>query len=58
VAGYLCGHHADLLKVPRGWDLHDRRNLAPMLPPLPPEALPEPEKTPLLARAFRAARAS
>ncbi|MBA2325197.1 MAG: DUF3499 family protein [Actinobacteria bacterium] len=56
-AGHLCQRHADALAPPRGWELHDRRDLARVIEHA---AEPEPEidesRTPLLARAFRGAR--
>jgi hypothetical protein len=56
-AGHLCQHHADLLRPPRGWTLHDRRDLARVLEhPGEPEPAVDEESTPLLARAFRGAR--
>ncbi len=69
-AGHLCHRHADTLAPPRGWELHDRRQLARVLehPVEPAASANEPiesveeallnANTPLLARAFRAARAS
>jgi hypothetical protein len=52
--GRLCQDHADRLRPPRGWQIHDRRPVTD----LAPERMPEASETPLLARAFRAARAS
>jgi hypothetical protein len=49
-AGRLCAPHADALVAPRGWQLHDRRA------PHPADLLDA--RSPLLARAFRGARAS
>jgi hypothetical protein len=49
-AGRLCARHADSLVPPRGWQLHDRRA------PDPADLLDA--RSPLLARAFRGARAS
>jgi len=72
-AGHLCHRHADALAPPRGWELQDRRQLARVLehpadptPPAPPaDPAADPAaggmldaRTPLLARAFRSARAS
>ena len=55
-AGHLCQRHADRLRPPRGWQLHDRRDLARVLEhPGEPEPVDE-HRTPLLARAFRGAR--
>ena len=66
-AGHLCHRHADSLAPPRGWELQDRRSLARVLGH-PADATPPPPtpvndgildaETPLLARAFRGARAS
>jgi hypothetical protein len=71
-AGHLCHRHADALAPPRGWEVQDRRQLARVLEH-PGEATPAPAadapvdpagdgmldaRTPLLARAFRSARAS
>jgi len=62
-AGYICHRHADAFMPPRGWELHDRRDLARVLDhrndPAPPEPALDPvldAQTPLLARAFRGAR--
>jgi hypothetical protein len=66
-AGRLCHRHADALVPPRGWTLLDRRSVAPLAAPTSSEPgptagppIPDPlaARTPLLARAFRAARAS
>jgi hypothetical protein len=66
-AGHLCHRHADSLAPPRGWELQDRRQLARVLehPGDAAAAAPAPvddgildAETPLLARAFRGARAS
>lgn len=67
-AGHLCHRHADALAPPRGWEIHDRRDLAGVLEhaggqedsssatePASPEAALE-ARTPLLARAFRGAQ--
>ncbi|MGQ0802983.1 MAG: DUF3499 family protein [Actinomycetota bacterium] len=66
-AGHLCQRHADALSPPRGWELHDRRDLARVIDPserAPAGRVSRPaaserdmeERTPLLARAFRGAR--
>ena len=56
-AGHLCQRHADALAPPRGWELHDRRDLARVIEhPAEPEKAVDEERTPLLARAFRGAR--
>jgi hypothetical protein len=70
-AGHLCLRHADALVAPRGWTLEDRRVVAPVVgdaaaparadhPPAGEGGAPDllDAQTPLLARAFRAARAS
>lgn len=66
-AGHLCHRHADGLAPPRGWELQDRRSLARVLEhpgetPVPAAATVDDgildAQTPLLARAFRSARAS
>lgn len=56
-AGHVCQRHADTLTPPRGWELHDRRDLARVIDH-PGEAEPpvDESRTPLLARAFRGAR--
>jgi len=62
-AGYVCHRHADSFMPPRGWELHDRRDLARVLDhrsePEPQDPALDPvldAQTPLLARAFRGAR--
>jgi hypothetical protein len=56
-AGHLCQRHADALSPPRGWELHDRRDLARVIEhPGEPEPEIDESRTPLLARAFRGAR--
>jgi hypothetical protein len=59
-AGDLCGTHADRMKPPRQWELHDLRAPDAAVPvtlrSLPKPAAKKP-KTPLLQRAFRAAKA-
>ncbi len=56
-AGHLCARHADALAPPRGWELHDRRDLAQVIEhPGEPEPALDEQRTPLLARAFRGAR--
>lgn len=47
----LCAVHAGRFRVPSGWELVDERHAAP-----PPPSLTA--TSPMLARAFRAARAS
>lgn len=56
-AGHLCQRHADSLAPPRGWELHDRRDLARVIEhPAEPEPAVDESRTPLLARAFRGTR--
>jgi hypothetical protein len=56
-AGHLCRRHADMLTPPRGWELHDRRDLARVIDHPGESELPVDEsRTPMLARAFRGAR--
>ena len=52
--GRLCREHADRLRPPRGWELFDFRGVTA----LPSDREPQEAETPLLARAFRGARAS
>ncbi|HSL56531.1 MAG TPA: DUF3499 family protein [Acidimicrobiales bacterium] len=47
----LCAVHAARFRVPTGWDLLDERHAGPATPSLRAES-------PMLARAFRSARAS
>ena len=59
-AGDLCPIHADRMRPPQQWELHDLR--APNAKtPVTLRSLPKPppskSKTPLLERAFRAAKA-
>jgi Protein of unknown function (DUF3499) len=56
-AGHLCRHHADRVTPPRGWELQDRRDLARVIDhPGESETVVDEDRTPMLARAFRAAR--
>jgi len=56
-AGDLCRAHADRLRPPVHWELRDMREDAPTRIGLAAGVKVDDEKTPLLARAFRAARA-
>ena len=68
-AGDLCERHADRLRPPQHWELHDQRGPEPVLIPAPTRLAPrrtaaedekaaeDAPKTPLLARAFRSAKA-
>ena len=56
-AGHLCQRHADRLSPPRGWELQDLRDLARVIEhPGEGETAVDEERTPMLARAFRASR--
>ena len=56
--GRLCTRHADRLTPPRGWHLLDRRTVKALPADSDIDLTPQEEDTPLLARAFRGARAS
>jgi hypothetical protein len=56
-AGDLCKAHADRLRPPLHWELRDVRADAPVRIGLAKGVAADDAKTPLLARAFRAAKA-
>ena len=56
-AGDLCQKHADRMRAPKHWELHDLRSGSPTsVHPLPARAK-EDASTPMLDRAFRASKA-